>query len=148
MTCNVSHRFGAVRRARAGEPHFCGIVGELFNFVERLAMANATNVGKAERIGSAIAGTVLLVRAVTRPSLIRWIMAAGGLLLVQRGLTGHCMLYRALGIGAGGRDDDDRRRRAPAVARDPVREASEDRFPASDPPAWTPVSGVGARADR
>jgi uncharacterized membrane protein len=94
-------------------------------------MATTVNVATAERIGSMIAGAALLARAVRRPSLLRLIVAAGGWVLLQRGLTGRSRLYERLGA---------------APPRDRVQEASEDSFPASDPPSWTPV--VGPLAER
>jgi uncharacterized membrane protein len=99
------------------------------------------NVGNTERIGSTIAGLALISRAIARPTLGRIALAVAGAALLQRGLTGHCAFYEALGIDTMGA----RRKPRNAVGEDPVVSASEDSFPASDPPSWTPVAGTAAK---
>jgi hypothetical protein len=96
-----------------------------------------TNVGTAERIGSAALGALLIGRALVRPSIGRILLGLGGAALIQRGLSGYCGLYRRLGMSTAGSERD----RRPAYD-DPVDKALDESFPASDPPSWTPVAGV------
>ena len=99
------------------------------------------NVGDAERIGSTIAGLALISRAVAKPTLGRLMLAVAGAALLHRGVTGHCSLYKALDLDTMGLRQKPRN----AVGDDPVISASEDSFPASDPPSWTPVAGTATR---
>ena len=94
------------------------------------------NLGTFERIGSTLMGMALISRALGRPSLGRLALAIGGAALLQRGVTGHCAAYQRLGISTTPREEPDF---------DTVSRASDDSFPASDPPSWTPVVGPAAR---
>src|SRR5512135_1800781 len=63
-----------------------------------------TNVGQAERYISIVMGVFLLLTFVRR-SLFNLVIGIAGAYLLQRGMTGHCVLYSALGIkreGEGG----------------------------------------------
>lgn len=59
------------------------------------------NVGQDERLVSIIGGTVLLLYVLRRYSALKYLLTlVGGVVLLYRGITGRCPVYRALGISS------------------------------------------------
>ena len=68
-----------------------------------VAKASSTvNVGEVERWASAIGGGALALYGITRGSLGGIALALVGAALVQRGYSGHCNLYEAIGYSSAG----------------------------------------------
>jgi Inner membrane protein YgaP-like, transmembrane domain len=108
--------------------------------------ASCQNVGQIDRCTSAALGGALAAYGVSRDSFVgRALLIGLGAGLLYRGLSGYCPLYRALGIDTRGSAEEQKAGAAPACTERPqfedgsvdvVQEASEDSFPASDPPSW------------
>ena len=56
------------------------------------------NVGEQERLSSAAIGGALFLNGLTRGSLCGAAMALLGGSLLYRGFSGHCSLYKSLGV--------------------------------------------------
>lgn len=67
------------------------------------------NVGDVERWASAVAGLALALYGVNKRGNSGWLMAAIGGMLLQRGATGHCQVYEAIGLNSARTGSDTRR---------------------------------------
>jgi hypothetical protein len=118
------------------------------------------NVGGPERWVSLLAGAGLILRGMAKPSMGNALLGLVGVALVHRAATGHCSLYGALGVDTADHGEGDRGerraisdrstygygKRGEHSIRDEIEAASENSFPASDPPSWTPTSSIGSPA--
>jgi uncharacterized membrane protein len=66
--------------------------------------AGYRNVSEIERWASLAAGTALTVYGMNRRRGGGWMMAGLGAVLLQRGATGHCHVYRAFGLDTSSAD--------------------------------------------
>lgn len=69
---------------------------------QRVADFGLTNVGDAERVGSAVLGGALLLYGASRRDLPGAALALLGGILLTRGATGHCPAYAAMGVDTSG----------------------------------------------
>jgi hypothetical protein len=114
------------------------------------------NLSGLERAVSGALGAIFLRRALATGDwrglpLGRLLLGAAGFELIRRGVSGHCIVTDM--IRRPGRGTQEIRRfrhwrHEPEAPSDPIDRDAADSFPASDPPGWIPVSGLGSAASR
>ena len=72
-------------------------------------LRSGQNVGDVERWASIATGAGLAMFGFSRRGVGGWIAVGLGAALIERGLTGHCEVYHALGLDSSGARDDTRR---------------------------------------
>jgi uncharacterized membrane protein len=77
--------------------------------VQEERVRSGRNISDLEKWISMAAGTGLALYGISRTRKNGWILAALGGMLVERGATGHCRMYEALGVNTAGTRDDTRR---------------------------------------
>jgi len=106
--------------------------------ITRTDFQRVVNVGPLERRLSLVGGLFTLVYLLARRPNIKvglpLALEAG--YMMYRGATGHCVVYHVLDIDHAKKGRRSKTERQPDRRIDPVEVASEDSFPASDPPGW------------
>lgn len=77
--------------------------------VRERALERGQNINEAERWTSMAAGAALAAYGLSRRRGSGWMLAALGGALLQRGYTGYCHVYNALGMNSAGHRSDTRR---------------------------------------
>jgi uncharacterized membrane protein len=76
--------------------------------VDEARVHSGRNVSDVEKWLSLAAGTGLALYGLSRRKTAGWMLTALGGMLIQRGATGHCQIYQALGVNTAGTGDDTR----------------------------------------
>ena len=77
--------------------------------VRERALERGQNINEAERWASMAAGAALAAYGLSRRRGSGWMLAALGGALLQRGYSGYCHVYNALGMNSAGHPSDTRR---------------------------------------
>lgn len=104
------------------------------------------NVGRIERVASLALGAGLAAWVLRKRSLKLLPLGLGAAAMLFRGSTGHCPAYEAAGLSTADEDEplmtetelQENQEETWRRERDEVLEASEESFPASDPPSFSP----------